>query len=222
MRQRPLPVPQKLDDPRDAPSAPLPSLATTVVRTPRLLLRPARENDVPALYRALRRNADHLRPWSPTPPRGEKRPTLTTAASEIARWRALWRRGDSFALYAFEHAPDGEAAIVGRVTLGRVTRGVFQNAYLGYWMDASRQGQGLMTEAVEAALDFAFGPLALHRVQAAIMPRNARSIRVVEKLGMRREGYAERYLQIAGVWEDHLLFAVTTDEWSTPATSARG
>ena len=207
-------------DPRDV-LPPVPSLASTSIDTPRLVLRPAREADVPALYRALRKNADHLRPWSPAPPPEERRPTLTTAAREVARWRALWKRGESFALYAFARAAEESAAneLVGRVTLGRVTRGVFQNAYLGYWMDATRQGQGLMTEAVRAALGFAFGPLGLHRVQAAVMPRNARSIRVVEKLGLRREGFAERYLQIAGVWEDHVLFAVTAEEWKVHATS---
>ena len=69
-----------------------------------------------------------------------------------------------------------------------------------------------MTEGIQAVLDFAFGPAGLHRVQAAIMPRNPRSLRVIEKLGFRREGYAERYLQIAGKWEDHVVFARTREE----------
>jgi ribosomal-protein-alanine N-acetyltransferase len=74
------------------------------------------------------------------------------------------------------------------------------------------QGQGLTGEAIELVLGFAFERVGLHRVQAAIMPRNARSLRVVEKLGFRREGFAERYLQIAGKWEDHVLFAMTAEE----------
>ncbi len=85
-------------------------------------------------------------------------------------------------------------------------------AYLGYWTDVDHQGRGVCTEALGAVLAFAFGPAELHRLQAAIMPRNERSLRVIEKLGFRREGYAERYLHIAGNWEDHVLFARTREE----------
>jgi ribosomal-protein-alanine N-acetyltransferase len=107
-----------------------------------------------------------------------------------------------------------EGAIVGRVALGGVLRGAFQNAYLGYWVDEDRQNRGLMTEAVAAATAFAFGPAGLHRVQAAVMPRNVASQRVLEKAGYRQEGLAQRYLCIAGQWEDHLLFATTAEEWT--------
>jgi ribosomal-protein-alanine N-acetyltransferase len=85
-------------------------------------------------------------------------------------------------------------------------------------MDESKQGQGLMTEAVVAAVGFAFDGLDLHRVQAAIMPRNRASQRVVEKVGFRSEGLAQRYLCIAGAWEDHLLFGLTSEEWPAGVT----
>ena len=84
---------------------------------------------------------------------------------------------------------------------------------MGYWIDAEHQGRGLMTEAVRATTWFAFRAAALHRVQAAVMPRNAGSQRVLEKVGYRREGVAARYLCIAGAWEDHVVFAVTREEW---------
>ena len=92
-------------------------------------------------------------------------------------------------------------------------RGAFLNAYLGYWIDAEHEGRGLMTESVTAAVDFVFTVVGLHRVQAAVMPRNLGSARVLEKVGFRREGYAERYLAIAGTWEDHLIFGLTAEEW---------
>jgi len=95
-----------------------------------------------------------------------------------------------------------------------VLRGAFQNAYLGYWIDGERQGRGLTTEAVVAATSFAFEAAGLHRVQAAVMPRNLASQRVLEKAGYRREGVAERYLCIAGRWEDHQIFALTAEEWA--------
>src|SRR6185437_2002359 len=89
-----------------------------------------------------------------------------------------------------------------------------ENAYLGYWIDAEHQGRGLMTEAVRAATTFALEAAGLHRVQAAVMPRNGASQRVLEKAGYRREGLATRYLCIAGIWEDHVLFATTAEEWA--------
>ena len=92
-------------------------------------------------------------------------------------------------------------------------RGPFQNAYVGYWIDEARAGQGLMPEAVVVTLKYAFEELRLHRVQISIIPRNVRSRRVVDKLGIRCEGLAERYLEINGAWEDHLRYAITTEEW---------
>ena len=194
------------------------SLATRL-ETDRLVLRPLVPADIPALYRALRRNADHLRPVSPAPLPEDRRVTLALATREVQRWRTLWRRGDTYALYIYprgeDHAP--KTRIIGRVSLNRVTRGAFQNCYLGYFIDKDEQGKGLMTEAVRRALTFGFGPLGLHRVQAAIMPRNAASLRVADRCGLRREGMAQRYLQIAGTWEDHEIFAVTTEEWPPKA-----
>jgi [ribosomal protein S5]-alanine N-acetyltransferase len=189
------------------------SLATRL-ETARLVLRPAQPSDIPLLYNALRRNADHLRPFLPAPSVTDRRPTLALATREVERWRTLWKSGESYALFCFMRGEEkGESArIVGRVTLGRVTRGAFLNSYLGYFVDRDEQGKGLTSEAVKCALAFAFGPLELHRVQAAIMPRNVASLRVAEKCGFRREGHAPRYLQIAGVWEDHDIFAMTAEE----------
>jgi ribosomal-protein-alanine N-acetyltransferase len=189
------------------------SLATRL-ESERLVLRPAQPSDIPLLYKALRRNADHLRPFSPAPPPSDRRPTLALATREVERWRTLWKADESYAFFCFLRGEEkGESArIVGRVTLGRVTRGALLNSYLGYFVDRDEQGKGLTSEAVTCALAFAFGALGLHRVQAAIMPRNVASIRVAEKCGFRREGHALRYLQIAGVWEDHDIFAMTSED----------
>jgi ribosomal-protein-alanine N-acetyltransferase len=92
-------------------------------------------------------------------------------------------------------------------------RGAWQNATLGYFVGEAWGGRGYASEAVRQAVEFAFNRIGLHRVQAAVMPRNVRSIRVVEKNGFRLEGMAERYLQIDGRWEDHLIYSITSDEW---------
>jgi ribosomal-protein-alanine N-acetyltransferase len=103
--------------------------------------------------------------------------------------------------------------LVGRVQLSGITLGAFQNAHLGYFVAERHNGRGYATDAVRQAVDAAFGPLELHRVQAAVMPRNVASVRVLEKVGFREEGFALRYLRIAGAWEDHKLYAVTREEW---------
>jgi len=188
-----------------------PSLSTRIV-TERLALRPPRTSDVPEMRRALRHNAAHLKPWSVAPVPGEDATSLTSVSRAVLRHRKEWKHGQAFVLLITRR--DDDRIILGRLALGGVLRGAFQNAYLGYWIDVERQGEGLMTEAVRAATAFALTSVGLHRVQAAVMPRNGASQRVLDKVGYRREGLAQRYLCIAGAWEDHLIFAVTAEEWA--------
>ncbi len=188
-----------------------PPLTTRLV-TERLVLRPLRTNDVPGLRHALRSNEVHLRPWSVAPARGEDPSSLASVSRAILQHRRDWKRGHTFVFVIVPR--EDEARIIGRLAFGGVLRGAFQNAYLGYWLDQHLQGRGLMTEAVRAVTPFAFSVLSLHRVQAAVMPSNGPSLRVLEKVGYRREGVAERYLSIAGRWEDHVLFGTTAEEWT--------
>jgi ribosomal-protein-alanine N-acetyltransferase len=158
----------------------------------------------------MRKNAEHLRAWSPLPQPGEDPSSLTAISKAVLGQRREWKQGDSFIFFVTTKEP-GEP-IIGRVALTGIMRRAFQNAYLGYWIDADYQGRGLMTEAVRMAVTFGFHDARLHRVQAAVMPRNAASLRLLEKLGFRREGMSERYLQIAGKWEDHIILAKTAEE----------
>jgi ribosomal-protein-alanine N-acetyltransferase len=195
----------------------LPPLSTRI-ETERLVLRPPHGTDVPELRRLLRANADHLRPWSPMPRPGEDPSSLTEISKSILRQRREWSKGESYVLFvASREAPGYEGgqagALVGRVAFTGVMRRAFQSTYLGYWIDGRCQRRGLMTEAVRGAIGFAFHGLGLHRVQAAVMPRNVGSKRVLGKIGFRKEGESERYLQIAGRWEDHEIFAMTQEEW---------
>lgn len=186
-----------------------PSLTTRLV-TKHLLLRPPRTGDVTEIRRVLRANHEHLKPWNPAPPPGEDPTSITEVSNTVLRQRRDWKRGRGYVFMVADRAQP--ATFIGKIALSGVMRGAMYGAYLGYWMAAEVQSRGLATEGLRAVLDFAFGAAGLHRVQAAIMPRNPRSLRVIEKLGFRREGYAERYLQIAGTWEDHILFARTREE----------
>jgi len=101
----------------------------------------------------------------------------------------------------------------GEINLSIVQRGPFQSSYVGYWIDEARAGHGYMPEAVVLLCRSAFEDLHLHRVQISIIPRNTASRRVVEKLDIRDEGVAQRYLEINGAWEDHIRYAITREEW---------
>jgi ribosomal-protein-alanine N-acetyltransferase len=169
-------------------------------------IRPLELADAPALLAVRLRNRAFLAPWEPL--RDERWFRLGTQEEHV---RAALRERDEGRALPFAIEVDG--TLVGGVNLNVIVRGVFDNAYLGYWLDEAHGGRGIATEAVRQAVSHAFGPGGLHRVQAAVIPRNAASLRLLEKLGFRLEGYAERYLRINGVWEDHRIFAVTREEW---------
>ncbi len=172
-------------------------------------VRPVAASDLSALLAARIGNRSFLAPWEPL--REESFYTPVGQGRELALDDAAWRSGTGFA-FAVLDASAGDA-LVGRVALANVVRGVWQNATLGYWFAQDAGGRGHATAAVGLVLGFAFGVAGLHRVQPAIMPRNVRSRRVVEKCGFRHEGMALRYLKIDGVWEDHDLWAMTAEEW---------
>lgn len=110
-------------------------------------------------------------------------------------------------LYIFGIFTDSHR-FIGRLTLSRITRGAFQNAGIGYWMDVDNRNKGFMTEAVKQAVSYAFYELGLHRVEASVMINNLPSQKVLEKSGFERIGLARKYLCINGSWEDHYLYQI--------------
>ena len=182
------------------------------LRGRRLLLRPLVSDDFDWWRDVRRRSADWLLQWEPRPPPGTP-DSSTSAAAFAARCSARQREWQLGAGYGFGIFVDG-AGFAGEINLSGVQRGPFQNAYVGYWVDRFHAGQGYVPEAFVVLARFAFEDLRLHRLQVAIIPRNTPSRRVVEKLGLREEGLALRYLEINGVWEDHVRYAITAEEWS--------
>jgi ribosomal-protein-alanine N-acetyltransferase len=156
------------------------------------------------------RNRDWLTKWEPRRPPGTP-DVVDSRAGFSARCRARDRERQLGAGFGFGIFHGHR--LCGEINVNGVQRGPFQNAYVGYWIDEQCAGQGLVPEAVVAVIRHAFEELGLHRLQIAIIPRNAASRRVVEKLGIRDEGVAVRYLEINGVWEDHIRFAITVEEW---------
>jgi ribosomal-protein-alanine N-acetyltransferase len=103
--------------------------------------------------------------------------------------------------------------IIGVVNLSQIFYRAFQNAYLGYYVDVDFAGQGLMSEGVRLAINYAFYTLDLHRVETNIQPENRASINLVERLGFTKEGFSRRYLKVNGEWRDHERWALTVENW---------
>jgi [ribosomal protein S5]-alanine N-acetyltransferase len=104
--------------------------------------------------------------------------------------------------------------IIGVANFSQIFYQAFQNAYLGYYDDLDFASQGLMSEGVRLAIDYAFCTLGLHRVEANIQPENIASINLVKRLGFTKEGFSRRYLKINGEWRDHERWAVTVEDWT--------
>jgi len=181
-----------------------------VLKGRRVTLRPLAVADFPQWQEVRRRSHEWLVKWEPRRPPGA--PDVVDSRSAFAaRCRARDRERQLGTGYGFGIFVG--ARLCGEINVNGVQRGPFQSAYVGYWIDETCAGKGYVPEAVVVLCRHAFEDLGLHRLQIAIIPRNTASRRVVEKLGIRDEGVAVRYLEINGKWEDHIRYAITAEEW---------
>lgn len=172
----------------------------------RVTVRPIRRRDAAAWRSVRSRNGEWLRRWEATLPPGSNPapPTFTGMVREAHRQA---RRG-----VGLPFVTTYDRRLVGQVTVTGITWGSARWAQIGYWVDRTVAGRGITPTAVALVVDHCFSVVGLHRIEVAVRPENTASIRVVEKLGFRREGEAPRYLHIDGGWRDHLLFALTVEE----------
>ncbi|ATB44094.1 ribosomal-protein-S5p-alanine acetyltransferase [Cystobacter fuscus] len=179
--------------------------------TPRLLLTllpPDAAARVLAYHLA---NREHLGPVSPARP--DNFFTVTWWRSRLAQDAEDWRRGQALRLFLLpREAPPNTSPVLGSVSLNDIRRGPLQCAELGFGLDAHHQGKGLMSEAVSAVCDHAFGPLGLHRLMANHLPDNHRSAAVLRRVGFQIEGLARQSVLIEGRWRDHVLTARVAPE----------
>ena len=185
--------------------------ARPLIRTQNLILRAPLAGAYSAWASLRMESRDFLTPWEPVwteddLTRASFRLRVQRAAREIAN-------DEAYSLFVLDARPE---ALLGGPTLGPVRPRVAQGCTLGYWMGQRHAGKGHMTEAVRGALDFAFSELALHRVEAACLPTNEPSRRLLERVGFTREGEARGYLRINGVWADHLLYGILASELRRP------
>jgi ribosomal-protein-alanine N-acetyltransferase len=177
----------------------------------RVVLRPLVPQDFNGWQEVRRRNGEWLTQWEPM--RLPHHPDPETNREVFAaRCGSRDRERLAGSQYAFGIFVDGTFA--GELNLNNIVRGAMQSATIGYWIDRARAGRSLMSESIVVLMQFAFEELNLHRLEICIIPRNSNSRRVVEKLDLREEGIAQRFLEINGAWEDHVRFGFTIEEWN--------
>jgi ribosomal-protein-alanine N-acetyltransferase len=174
--------------------------------------------DAPRLLAYNERNRAHLRPFSPPEPSGTHE--LEYWSSHVERLHRELASGVTVP-FRLVLRSDPSGPFVGAASLTQICGGPFSACYLGYHLDAGFVGQGLMTEALGAAIRHAFEGVRLHRIMANYMPSNRRSASVLARLGFRIEGYAREYLFIDGAWRDHVLTSLTNSELSSPGELRR-
>lgn len=187
------------------------------LETPRLVLRLAELGEAHLVVDYLERNRAHLAQWEPDPPRGFYGTSYWR--ERLAQMGREEDEGRQLRLHLFEREPErGEARVVGTIGVSNIVRGAFWSAHLGFALDQGLEGRGVMREALEAAIEYAFGPLSLHRLEANHQPHNLRSAALLRRLGFTPTGYARDYLFVGGAWRDHVQTSRINPSWSPPTS----
>ncbi|MDF1721589.1 MAG: GNAT family protein [Minwuia sp.] len=176
--------------------------ARPLLRGRRIYLRPPLPLDWRAWAELRTESRAFLEPWEPTWPAD-----ALSRFSFRRRLRLYQRDARADLAHAFLIFRNGDDALLGGITMSNVRRGVTQAATIGYWMGQHHAQRGYMAAAITQICDWSFGEMGLHRLEAACLPENVPSTNLLRKCGFEEEGYARKYLRIAGFWRDHLLFA---------------
>lgn len=181
------------------------------VQWAQLTLRPLSVRDRAEWDSVRYRNREWLTPWEATNPQPGSEPPSFRQFVKLMRSQA--KQGTALPWLITELNPEtGRRDLVGQLSVSSITGGSFRSATLGYWVDAAQAGRGIAPMAVAMATDYCFQRLDLHRMEINIRPENAKSLRVVQKLGFREEGLRRDFLHISGHWRDHRSFAITSPE----------
>jgi len=176
-----------------------------------LVLRPIRYRDKREWTEVRSRNSEWLAPWEASNP--EPGGGLPDYRHMVRSLNAQAAQATALPFVITERTPGlRNPAIVGQLTVSSIVWGSAMMATLGYWVDRGRAGRGIAPTSVALVTDHCFRTLGLHRMEINIRPENGPSLRVVEKLGFRDEGYRPRFLHINGRWADHRSFALTSEE----------
>lgn len=168
------------------------------VETKRLTITKIRLEDKDAYHKYYLKNKEFLRKW------GARHPVGFFSNQHWDKLIVKYVNDPSSFRFLIRLKSD-PSTVIGAISFTNIARGVFNSCVLGYKLDYDHEGQGLMTEAVDAAIDYMFNEQKLHRVEAGYMPHNFRSGALLKKIGFHKIGLAPKYLYINGRWEDHVI-----------------
>jgi len=173
----------------------------------KVYLRSPAERDWRAYVEVRAASRKFLEPWEPTwPPDALGREAYFR---RLNRYAADWRDGVGHSFFIFGNDDD---ALLGGISMSNVRRGVAQCGTLGYWIGEPHARQGYMNEALRLIIEFCFGQLGLHRIEAACLPHNEASQKLLQRADFMQDGYARKYLKIRGEWQDHLLYSLLAED----------
>ena len=176
--------------------------------TERLELRIIDKTYAPVILDYYSRNIEFLEEWEAV--KSEEFYTIEYQENQLERESKLMEEGNSLRLWLFKKGDTSRA--IGCVGFNNVVRGAFLSCHLGYKLDKDEINKGFITEGINRGIEIVFKEMGLHRIEANIMPKNKRSLRVVEKLGFYNEGLALKYLKINGKWEDHIHMVLLNED----------
>ena len=161
---------------------------------------------VPAVLDFAKRNQSFFEPWVPT--YNEKHFTLGFQLEKMEQELEEIKAYRAFKLLVLKKEDSEKQTIIGDITFGSIVWGPFLSCFVGYKFDEANTGKGYATESLQAAIDFVFNKMQLHRIEANIIPRNEASVNLVKRLNFENEGLGQKYLKINGVWEDHFHYVL--------------
>jgi ribosomal-protein-alanine N-acetyltransferase len=178
------------------------------IETNRLILKRCEESFATIILEYLIKNRDFFKPWIPK--QEESFYTLEKQIEILKAKKKSFEEEKELKFYIFKK--DDESKIIGELEFSNIIKGAFLSCYLGYKTDKDEINKGYMFEALKSSIEYLFKNIKLHRIEANVIPRNAPSIFLLEKLGFEKEGLSKKYLKINGVWEDHLHFVFLNEQ----------
>jgi ribosomal-protein-alanine N-acetyltransferase len=183
----------------------------TIYETDRLYLKILKPNYCRQVLDYYIRNHNFLKEWEPKRPRDFY--TLAYQKRQLRDEYQLFKRRKLIRFWIFKKEDN---KLIGNICISNIVMGNFKSCYMGYKLDCEEINKGYMTEAIKKVVDVMFSEYGLHRIEANVVPRNIRSLKVMKKLNFEEEGYSKRYLEINGKWEDHVHFAIYEDSFIQP------
>lgn len=181
-----------------------------VYETDRLILKVLDETYSAQVLDYYMRNRDFLEEWEPKQPNDFY--TLETQAAHLRGTSREIKEKRALRLWIFKKGDEESSKVIGTIAFNNIVWGAFLSCFLGYKLDKNEINKGYVTEALKKGIEIVFNEYKLHRIEANIMPKNVRSLRVVEKLGFYNEGLAHKYLKINGKWENHIHMVLLNKE----------